>query len=187
MIDTRAPALGRRALHRASDVLGRPHGLPPDARGEPLVRLDRAWEEIDAWARHYRTRLGILRRDGTRAQMDVLGCKLAGTARRLARMLEIRPEWPDRAPAHDPSALTEPRQTYRRAIRRYAPSTYTGLVALFRAEQFPAHRSDLGWARLLPRLEVGVIPGDHHTCITRLVATLGARLEEVLHRAHDAS
>lgn len=187
MIDTRAPALGRRALHRASDVLGRLRGLPPEARGEPFVRLDRAREEIDAWARYYRTRLGILRRDGTRAQMDVLGRKLAGTARRLARMLEIRPEWPDRAPGHERSALTEPRQTYRRAIRRYAPSTYTGLVALFRAEQFPAHRSDLGWASLLPRLEVGVIPGDHHTCITRHVAALGARLEDVLHRAHDAS
>jgi thioesterase domain-containing protein len=86
-----------------------------------------------------------------------------------------------------PPALTEPRQTYRRAIRRYVPSRYAGLVALFRAEQFPAHRPDLGWSRLLPHLEVGVIPGDHHTCITRHVAAFGARLEDVLRRADTAS
>jgi amino acid adenylation domain-containing protein len=186
MIDTRAPALGRRALHRASDVLGRLRGLPPDARAGLFVRVDRAWEEIDEWARYYQNRLGILRRSGTRAQMDFLGRKLVGTARRLARVLESRPERRDGAPAHAPPVLTEPRQTYRRAIRRYAPSRYAGLVALFRAEQFPAHRPDLGWARLLPRLEVGVIPGDHHSCITRHVAAFGARLEEVLHRADDA-
>ena len=187
MIDTRAPALGRRALHRASDVLGRLRGLPPDARAGLFVRADRAWEEIDEWARYYQTRIGILRRSGTRAQMDFLGRKLAGTARRFARVLESRPEWRDSAPAQDPAALTGPRQTYRRAIRRYAPTRYAGLVALFRAEEFPADRPDLGWARFLPRLEVGVIPGDHHTCITRHVAAFGARLEDVLHRADDAS
>ena len=187
MIDTRAPALGRRALHRASDVLGRLRGLPPDARAGLFVRVDRAWEEIDEWARYYQTRIGILRRSGTRAQMDFLGRKLAGTARRFARVLESRPEWRDSAPAHDPAALDGPRHTYRQAIRRYAPTRYAGLVALFRAEEFPADRPDLGWARLLPHLEVGVIPGDHHTCITRHVAAFGARLEDVLHRADGAS
>jgi hypothetical protein len=28
-----------------------------------------------------------------------------------------------------------------------------------------------------------VIPGDHHTCITRHVAAFGARLNEILRRA----
>jgi len=188
MIDTRAPALGHRALHRASDALGRLRGLPPDGRAGLFVRVDRAWEEIDEWTRYYQNRLGILRRSGTRAQMDFLGRKLAGTARRFARVLEGRPEWPDSAPAHDvPPPLTEPRQTYRRAIRRYVPPIYEGVVALFRAEQFPAYRPDLGWSRLLPHLEVGVIPGDHHTCITRHVAAFGASLEDVLRRADTAS
>lgn len=187
MIDTRAPALGRRTLHRALEVFGRPGGLPPHARARLFVRVDRTWEEIDEWARYYQHRLGILRRSGTRAQMDFVGRKLAGTAQRFARVLEGRPERRDSAPVHDPPALAEPRQTYRRAIRRYVPSRYEGLVALFRAEQFPAHRPDLGWSRLLPRLEVGVIPGDHHTCITRHVAAFGARFEEVLRRADSAS
>jgi amino acid adenylation domain-containing protein len=74
---------------------------------------------------------------------------------------------------------------YRRAIRRYAPSPYSGRVALFRAEEFPAKSPDLGWSELLPRLEVVVIPGDHYTCVTRHVAALGARLEEVLRRVES--
>ena len=188
MVDTRAPVLGRRALHRASDVLGRLRGLPPDGRAGLFLCADRAWEEFDEWTRYYQKRLGILRRSGTRAQMDFLGRKLAGTARRFARVLEGRPTWRGGAPVDAVSpALTGLRQGYRRAIRRYVPSRYAGLVALFRAEQFPAHRPDLGWSRLLPRLEVGVIPGDHHTCITRHVAAFGARLEDVLRRADTAS
>ena len=186
MIDTRAPALGRRALQRASHVLGRLRGLPPEVRDGLFVRVDRAWQEVDERARYYRTRIRLLRRSGPRAQMEVLGRKLAGTARRLARVLESEPTRQGRAPADEPPAPGA-RQIFRRAIRRYTPSPYPGLVALFRAEQFPERRPDLGWARLLPRLELDVIPGDHHSCITRHVATLGARLEAVLHRADDAS
>lgn len=183
MIDTRAPALVRRALHGASDALGRLRGLPPNARDGLFVSVDRAWEEIDEWTRYYQRRLGILSRSGARGQLDFVRRKLAGTARRFARALEG-----DREEAHElPSALAEPRLTYRRAIRHYMPSGYSGLVTLFLAEQFPAHRPDLGWGRLLPRLEIGVIPGDHHTCITRHVAAFGARLDEVLRRADTAS
>ena len=187
MIDTRAPARGRRALHGASDVLGRLRGLPPDARAGLFLRVDHAWDEMGEWTRYYQSRLAILRRAGTRGQMDFLGRKLAGTARRFARALESRPKWRDGAAAPDSPARPEPRQTFRRAIRSYVPSRYEGLVALFRAEQFPAHRPDLGWGKLLPRLEVGVIPGDHLTCITRHVTALGVHLEEVLHRADGFS
>ena len=63
-------------------------------------------------------------------------------------------------------------QAYRRAIRRYVPEAYEGVVALFRAEKLPAERPDLGWADLLPHLQIEVVPGDHHTCITRHVSAL---------------
>jgi hypothetical protein len=57
---------------------------------------------------------------------------------------------------------------------------------LFRAEELPAARTDLGWSRgLLPHLTVVVIPGDHHTCITRYVATFSARLEEAMRNAEE--
>ena len=188
MIDTSAPTIGLRALHRASDMLGRLRGLPPDARAGLFVRVERAREGVGGWARYYRNRFRILRRSGTRAQMDFMIRKLAGTAGALARALDGRAQWRARALAHDvPPVLTEPRQTYGRAVRQYVPPRYAGLVALFRAEQFPAHRPDLGWSRLLPHLEVRVIPGDHHTCITRHVATFATHLEDVLHRAGDTS
>lgn len=187
MIDTRVPARGRRALYRASDVLGRLRHLPPDGRAALFARVDHAWNGLDEWTRYYQSRLAILRQAGARTRMELLGRRPAGTARHFARGLESRPEGRDDAPPPGPPALTGARQAFQRAIRSHAPSKYPGLVALFRAEQFPADRPDLGWAKLLPRLEVGVIPGDHHTCITRHVAALGARLEEVLHRVDGVS
>ncbi|MFI5324696.1 MAG: amino acid adenylation domain-containing protein, partial [Candidatus Rokuibacteriota bacterium] len=62
MIDTRAPALGRRALHGASDVLGRLRGLPPDARAGLFLRVDRAWDEMGERTRYYQSRLASLKR-----------------------------------------------------------------------------------------------------------------------------
>jgi thioesterase domain-containing protein len=56
-------------------------------------------------------------------------------------------------------------------------------VVLFRAEELPAKRPDLGWSRFFPRLEVTVIPGDHHTCITRHVSVFAARLEAFIRSA----
>jgi thioesterase domain-containing protein len=73
-------------------------------------------------------------------------------------------------------------QTYRRAIRRYVPAGYDGAVTLFRAEELEAPRPDLGWAPLLPRLEIEVVPGDHHTCVTRHVGAFASRLEARLQR-----
>ncbi|TMG83469.1 MAG: hypothetical protein E6H78_12200 [Betaproteobacteria bacterium] len=72
-------------------------------------------------------------------------------------------------------------------MSRYVPPRYAGPVALFRAEHFPAARPDLGWSALLPRLQVVVVPGDHHSCITRHVAAFGAHLDEVLRRAETLS
>jgi thioesterase domain-containing protein/acyl carrier protein len=158
MIDTRAPALSLRALGQVSEVVGRLRGRPPDQRARLMVRVDRARETIEGWAG------------------------------RMARALEGCRECREKAPARDvPPELAEAWQRFRRAIRHYVPARYVGLVALFRAEECPARRPDLGWSRLLPRLEVGVVPGDHHTCITRHVATLGARLEDVLRRVDAGS
>ena len=58
---------------------------------------------------------------------------------------------------------------------------------LFRAEELRVRRPDLGWARLLSSLEVEMVPGDHHSCITRHVAVLGSRLEARLQRARSVT
>jgi thioesterase domain-containing protein len=70
-------------------------------------------------------------------------------------------------------------------VKRYLPPRYQGSVALFRAEAFPAREPDLGWSALLPRLDVIIVPGDHHTCITRHVAVFAKRLDEVLRGAES--
>jgi len=71
-----------------------------------------------------------------------------------------------------------------RAIRRYVPGHDGGAVTLFRAEEQPTVRPDLGWSALLPQLEIEVVPGDHHTCVTRHVkafaSRLGARLQQLV-------
>jgi thioesterase domain-containing protein len=76
----------------------------------------------------------------------------------------------------------ELRRAYSNAVRRYAPPSYAGRVALFRAEELPAQSPDLGWSPVLQRLEIVVVPGDHYTCITRHVAAFGARLDNVLRK-----
>jgi thioesterase domain-containing protein len=67
-------------------------------------------------------------------------------------------------------------EAYCRAIRRYVPAGYDGAVTLFRAAELRAARPDLGWAPLLPGLEIEVVPGDHHTCVTRHVRVFAQRL-----------
>jgi thioesterase domain-containing protein len=73
-------------------------------------------------------------------------------------------------------------EAYRRAIRQYVPAGYDGAVTLFRAAELRATRPDLGWASLLPGLEIEVVPGDHHTCVTRHVGVFAQRLEARLRR-----
>jgi hypothetical protein len=79
------------------------------------------------------------------------------------------------------------RHVYRGSFRRYAPAIYEGRVLLLRAADDPAYRPDLGWSRLIPHLEVDVIPGEHLTCITRHVAAFAARLEQALREGEDES
>ena len=99
----------------------------------------------------------------------------------LARRL-IRP-----AVATVQAGVPRRQHVYRAAVWRYVPPRYGGRVVLFRAEHYLPHRPDLGWGKLLPRVDVGIVPGDHLTCITRHVAALGAHVEDALGRALTAT
>jgi len=181
MVDTPAPAWPARALHYVSVVLGRVGGLSPADRAALVARVDRAAEELVGRTRTYRARLGGLARAGLRRQAGAVGRRLAGAARRVARMVGAGYEPAlHQAP---PDVAAAAWQAYRRAIRRYVPGDYEGAVTLFRAEELRAPRPDLGWAPLLPRLEIEVVPGDHHTCVTRHVSAFASRLEARLQRA----
>ena len=74
---------------------------------------------------------------------------------------------------------------YHSAFRRYAPAPYAGRAVLLRGEEEPAYRPDQGWSRILPRLQVEVIPGNHLTSITRHVDVLANRLEQILRQAEE--
>jgi amino acid adenylation domain-containing protein len=158
LVDTRAPTPARRSLRQVSRSLGPPGEAVFDGVDSGLKLAVRAGEEIAWRAVYYRKRLATLRQKGGLA------------------------ETPQGAP-REPLAV---RHAYSRAARRYLPERYTGRVALFRAEEFPARHPDLGWSKLLPQLEIVVVPGDHYTCITRHVAEFAARLDDVLRRADGA-
>ncbi|HET7199925.1 MAG TPA: AMP-binding protein [Burkholderiales bacterium] len=173
MVDTHAPSRGFPTLRRASNVAG-----------QLRERSDRVWGELTWRTRYYKTRLETLRRASVRSQTDYVLRKLTGSLRHLATVREEQPAGNEGALQNSTrSDFEESVRVHRRAVRRYVPSRYSNPVILFRSEQFPAYRPDLGWSRLLPRLEVAVIPGDHHTCITRHVTAFGGSLNEILRRA----
>jgi amino acid adenylation domain-containing protein len=173
MVDTYAPSRGFRSLRHASNAVSRFRG-----------RFDRISGQIAWRLRYYKTRLEILRRSNVRSQTDYILRKLMGLARPVVAMESGHAARTERAHENAMrSDFTESRRVHRGAVHHYVPSRYSSPVVLFRAEQLPAYRPDLGWSRLLSRLEVAVIPGDHHTCITRHVGAFGARLNEILRRA----
>ncbi|HJX29030.1 MAG TPA: thioesterase domain-containing protein, partial [Thermoanaerobaculia bacterium] len=85
--------------------------------------------------------------------------------------------------------LSELRRLYerfranRRALAGYEPAPYEGEAILFRARERPAGRHEdpaLGWRRLIARLRVREIPGDHYTILRDDVEVLAGHLREQL-------
>jgi len=166
LVEARAPGPGIRALHRAADTLGRLIGLPVGARARLFAGLERVSDEMVATPRYYSARARLLARSGLRGQAAFLRRRLWG------RATDGDDEAPRRARHHHPG--------FHRVIRRYIPRPYAGRAALLRVEDATERRPELDWSRVLPRLEVVSLPGDHPTCITRHVAVFAARLEETL-------
>jgi acyl-CoA synthetase (AMP-forming)/AMP-acid ligase II/thioesterase domain-containing protein len=183
LVDTPAPSPTRRALHKAVSALAAWRRLPPAKGTELYLRLVTSYEPLVWWTAYYRDRLRVLATSGVTAQREFVLHHLAEVARHVTALLGLR-EASQPGAQHDPAAMARTEDAYRQAIRRYVPAPYAGPVVLFLAEELPANRTDLGWSRrLLPHLNVVVIPGDHHTCITRHVGAFAARLEEVMQNA----
>lgn len=180
MIDTPAPAWRAQMLHGVSAALGRVGRLSPAAQAALVAGVDDAAEEIVERARTGRARLGGLVRAGLRRQAATVGRRLTGVARRIARLAGAGDD--PIFHAAPPAVAGAGWEAYRRAIRRYVPAGYDGAVTLFRAAELRASRPDLGWSPLLPRLEIEVVPGDHHSCVTRHVGAFASRLEARLQR-----
>ena len=183
LVDTRAPSPTRRALHKAVCTLAAWRRLPPAKGRELYLRLATTSERLAGWAAHYRDRLRVLATSGVTAQREFVLRHLAELTRHVTALLGRR-EASQPGTQHDPAAMAPAEDTYRQTIRRYVPAPYAAPIVLFLAEELPASRTDFGWSRrLFPHLSVIVIPGDHHTCITRHVGAFAARLEEVIRNA----
>jgi thioesterase domain-containing protein len=176
MIDTTAPPVRLRMLRRALNAGDRLRGRAFRAANERFDVAMRVMREIRWRARYYQKRAGMLASAGIGAQIDF-----------ARRKLGVSPPSGGSAPSGsawrfyaEPPRPVNLRQAQRRAYARHVPSRYAGPVILFRAELYPARRPDLGWSRYLPRLEVVVVPGDHHSCITRHVAAFAAHMNAAL-------
>jgi len=69
---------------------------------------------------------------------------------------------------------------YRGAIKRYAPAPYAGRVVVLRPENHLDMRPAMGWSRLIPDAQMIVVPGDHHTVITRHIDATAAQVRACL-------
>jgi thioesterase domain-containing protein/acyl carrier protein len=168
MVDTRAPSRRVRMRRRLSSVLS--------LRRRPMGLCARICWELGWRVRYYRERAALFGKAGLRAQLEFIRRKLQ--SRNAEPSDEARGGWR----FHVPAPTLDSWRAQSRAVKRYVPPPYPGRVALFLAKEFPAPEPDLGWSALLPRLEVVIVPGDHHTCITRHVAAFAARLDELLRR-----
>jgi amino acid adenylation domain-containing protein len=83
-------------------------------------------------------------------------------------------EGPDQLPAGDAFAK------YRQAMRRYVCAPYPGALAVLRPESNRDMRPTLGWSAVSPQCSMHVMPGDHHTAITRHVKETAAILRQCL-------
>jgi thioesterase domain-containing protein/acyl carrier protein len=180
MIDTPAPAWRAQLVHGATTALGRVGRLSPSRRAAFASRVTGAADAIVEGARTGRARVFGLARAGVRRQAAAVGRRVTGAARWIASVAGRGDE--SIFGAAPPAVAIAGWEAYRRAIRRYVPAGYDGAVTLFRAAELRATRPDLGWAPLLPGLEIEVVPGDHHTCVTRHVGVFAERLEARLRR-----
>ena len=186
LVEAHAPVRGQRTLQSASDLVRRMRGLPAPSRDALSARLDRASTRLAYLTRYYEGRWRSAGAPGKAGRSRLIGRGLASAARGALARVARRPAQPAPAPTPDPAAPAFGRRhVYRGSFRRYAPAAYEGRVLLLRAADDPAYRPDLGWARLIPHLEVDVIPGEHLTCITRHVAAFAARLEQALRQGED--
>ncbi|HKZ08709.1 MAG TPA: AMP-binding protein [Methylomirabilota bacterium] len=182
LVEAHAPVRGQRALQRMSDLVRRMAGLSTPVRQGLSSRLDRASTKLAHLTRYYEGRWRTAQAPGETSRSRLVRRGLASTARAVLA---------GRLGADEPGPAAPPafgrRHVYRGSFRRYAPEPYEGRVLLLRAADDAAYRPDLGWGRLIPHLEVDVIPGEHLTCITRHVAAFAARLEQALRQGEDTS
>jgi thioesterase domain-containing protein/acyl carrier protein len=113
---------------------------------------------------------------------DVLGW----VVKRVRRAFAPRPPKTDAPAAIAPAARGQIRrhdpalwESVVQAVIAYVPRAYAGSVSLLLPPELGAHAAK-GWSRFARHVDVVTVPGDHRTCVTTHVETLGAAIESEL-------
>ena len=69
---------------------------------------------------------------------------------------------------------------YRDAIKRYVPAPYAGRVVVLRPENHRDTRPAMGWTAFAPGAQTVIVPGDHHTVVTRHIDSTAAHVRTCL-------
>ncbi|HET7748424.1 MAG TPA: AMP-binding protein [Terriglobales bacterium] len=74
---------------------------------------------------------------------------------------------------------------FRRLVRGYVAQPYSAPITLLVSEGRTGAHSDptLGWGKVSPQVDFHMVPGDHHTCLTRHLNTVAEILRSCLERA----
>ena len=146
-----------RALRRAATLAG----LSPEPLAEPLARLRSLIEALAALPPAQRPRF------------------LVDKVRRLAARA-----W--NASAREPAPPADVMDVYHRVVMRYFPRPVPAHVTLFWPEQEPwgpAAAAAAAWGRLVPRVDLHVVPGDHLAVVHEHLDVLVDRLTPYLDRS----
>jgi len=147
------------SLARTGRVLrsaARLSGLSPESVAEPLARVRSLVEALSEVPR--------------RRRLAFVAAKCLGLARRA---------WPRAAARRTPDLM----DVYHRVVMRYFPRRAPGRVVVFWPEHEPwgpADAAAAAWRRLVPEVDVHVVPGDHLAVVHDHLDVLAERLAPYL-------
>ncbi len=101
---------------------------------------------------------------------------------RLTRKTDVAaaPGGPRQIRRHDPVLW----ESVVQAVIVYVPRAYGGSVSLLLPPELSPQTAK-GWGRFVRHVEVVKIPGDHRTCVTSHVETLGSALDTELSKSWE--
>ena len=76
---------------------------------------------------------------------------------------------------------------FHRLITGYVPQPYPAPITLLVSEERQKAHSDptLGWRNVSPEIDLHIVPGDHHTCLTKHLGVVAECLKSCLDRTHQ--
>ena len=167
-----------RFIDRAVEALARVARLSPARRLAAFLALRR-------WVR----RAALLSDSTMREGAASIVSKVRSV---VSTRVSVLPQWRARAGDRGRPATTSARQhalsqavncRYDRAIEGFVPQRYDGRVVVLKAEA--SIDTTAAWGMVAPDLRVQVVKGDHNTCITTQVDSLGTQLRNVLREAQE--